>query len=63
MGNRRNLYGPAADAGRRRAMGMPEAQGVQGRDQAINNMSPANQEIANLKTKARAAGLPVPRRR
>ncbi len=61
---RTNLYAPAVGADRvaRENKGAPLARGVQGRDQAINNMSPRNREIANLKAKARAGGSPVPRR-
>jgi hypothetical protein len=59
-----NLYEAARGADRvaRENKGAPLARGVQGRTQAVMNMSPRNQEVANLKTKARAAGKPVPRR-
>lgn len=61
---RTNLYEPAvgADRAARENSGAPLVRGVKGRDQAVNNMSTRNREIANLKTQARAAGRPVPRR-
>jgi hypothetical protein len=62
--SRTNLYEPAvgADRAARENKGAPLARGVQGRTQAVMNMSPRNREIANLKTQARAGGSPVPRR-
>ena len=59
-----NLYEAArgADLARRMAKGAPLARGVQGRTQAVMNMSPRDRMIAESKTAARAAGNPVPRR-
>ena len=61
--NRTNLYEAAkgTDLQKRLAKGAPLALGVEGRDQALGNMTPRDREIANLKTKSRAAGKPVPR--
>lgn len=59
-----NLYEAAkgADLQRRLAMGAPLARGVQGREQALGNMTPNDRHIAQLKTKLRAENRPVPRR-
>jgi len=59
-----NLYEAAVgtDRAARENKGAPLARGVKGRIQAIQNMSKGNREIAELKTKARAAGNTVPRR-
>lgn len=64
-GKRTNLYEAAvgADRARRLAMGAPLARGVQGRDQALGNMTISDRTIAELKTQFRAKGIPVPRRR
>ena len=59
-----NLYEAAvgADRAAREAKGAPLARGVQGRTQAIMNMSTNNRTIAELKTQMRAKGMPIPRR-
>jgi hypothetical protein len=63
-GKRVNLYEAAKGTDRtaREAKGAPLARGVQGRTQAIMNMSTNNRTIAELKTQMRAKGIPVPRR-
>lgn len=61
--NRANLYEAAkgTDLRARAAMGAPLTRGVQGRDQALGNMDTRARERAEIKTKFRAAGKPVPR--
>ena len=61
---RKNLYEAAVgqDLQNRIAKHAPLARGVQGRDQAIMNLTPTDRGIAMLKTKMRAVGMPVPRR-